>query len=156
MSRALTDGGVEIVYGLIWSLCRQAEHEIDIEIIKSSLVSRPTGPVCLIGAVNPPEQRKMLIVKTLNPNREPVHTGIPVSGKPPGLCRPGIGLERDFGLVGKAFGARQALKQGLDAIRWEKAGCATPEKHSVKDPSVGKRQGVMKIAEKRLRVFLRW
>lgn len=79
MCRAFINSAFDVAQRALVILHRQAEHQINIEIIKPSLASRPAGPVCLIGAVNPPEQRKVLIVKALNANRESVYTGISVS-----------------------------------------------------------------------------
>ena len=153
MRRAFINGAFDVAQRGLVILHRQAEHQINIEIIKPSFAGRPAGPVCLIGAVNPPEQRKVLIVKALNANRESVYTGISVSRKPPSFCRTGISLERDLRIFGEAFLASKVNEYLLNALDGEKTGGAPTKKYCLKNPIAGESDRALKIGYEGLRVF---
>ncbi len=109
--------------------------------------------MCLIGAVNPPEQRKVLIVKALNANRESVYTGISVSRKPPSFCRTGISLERNLRIFDETFLASKVNEYLLNALDGEKTGGAPTKKYCLKNPIAGESDRALKIGYEGLRVF---
>ena len=113
----LFEGGADIGERLLDGLPRQAEHEVEIEVVEARCARGVRGGQRLVTPVDAPEGFQFVVVETLDADREPVHAGIAEAFEAFDIHGAGIGFERDFGIRRDLDPGADAFEQARDGLR---------------------------------------
>ena len=114
-------------------LARQAVHQVEVERIEM-LTGQLRGTFCLVRTVNAAECFQVVVVETLDAERQPIDAGGAKAGELFGFDGAGIGFQRDLGLRRQHGKCAEGGDQFVDGSGREQAGRAATEKNRLHRP----------------------
>lgn len=93
------DRGPDIVDGVFCNRPRQAEHQIQIEVVEPGLLRDFDRALRFARRMHPAQRLQKTVVETLNPDRQPVDPERAKLRKLLAFERAGISFERDLDIV---------------------------------------------------------
>src|SRR5690606_26068863 len=93
------DGGVDVGGGLVAALARQAEHDVDVEVVepgRARRLHRRTGAARVMDA---PDVLEQPVVEALHADRQAVDASRAIAGEAGAVAGAGVGLQRDLDAV---------------------------------------------------------
>ncbi len=149
VARLQGDGRGDVFPRLLQGLLRQAEHEIEIEIVEAGVVGRFGGANGLAAAVNAADPLQGVVVEALRADGKAVDAQGTEFAKLVRLEGARVGLHGDLGVGGQVETGAQAREQFVQGRGGKQAGRAAADKEAVHlaAPDVG--QLLFQVAEQR-------
>jgi hypothetical protein len=120
---------VHVVERLRQRLGRQRVHEIEIEVVDSSLPQLADGTHDVTLPMDASEQAKLLLVERLCAQRHAIDASVAITGEAAVLDRARIGFQRDFDIGSELDLTSHALQQPPDLLWSEQARRAAAKKN---------------------------
>jgi hypothetical protein len=123
------NGQAEIPQRFLPGLVRQAEHQIEIDVVEPAVAGEFETPIDVCHAMNSAECFQLVVIEGLYTERKPVDSGTPVGGQVLVLRGARVRFHGDLGIF-----REQWLKVGEDSsegVRREEAGGSSTEEYRV-------------------------
>jgi len=146
--------GADIFQCLLQRLPRQAEHQIQVEIVETGCLCHFGGADGFLAAVDASQRLQVPVVEALRADGQAVDTGLAEASELAAFRRAGIGFEGDFRLRGQGQPRGDAFQQGGDGFGAEQAGCAAADEHGLHGAPRGLWQILVEVGQQRLDIGL--
>ena len=123
---------------LLRRLPRQAEHQIQVQVVKARRPRHGDGRLRLLARVDAPDISQKPVVKALHPQRQPVDARRPVAFQIFPRQRAGVALHRDFRVRRQRKAASERIQHAPDLRAGHQRGRSPAEKHRLHPPRAEK------------------
>jgi len=134
MRRIQPDRGANIVDAAVFARARQAEHQIQVQIVEAGLLRDFDRALRLARRMHPAQRLEKGVVETLDADRQPVDAERAELGEFLAFEGAGIGFERDLDIVYPSDLFGNAAQQTVECFRRKQARRAAADKNAVDGP----------------------
>ena len=121
-------GPFQFLHRGVQGLAREAEHQVQVDVIESGRAGLFNRRQALLDAVYAPERLQTLIVHALHPQRQAVDPGLGIGPEVAAVDGARVGLQGDLHIGPQAQSGPQLGHQPCHGGARHQAGCATAEK----------------------------